>query len=140
MIKNQKSAYTLLETAMLIVVLGAFLRLAIPNYLEIRERLADATAQSDFNKIKGILREMLSENKHQDMLFMLNQDSQSMLPQPLSKVQIQEGVRINYAIRMTFPGHFDLMALEAMHIDGKHLFRLLEINDKGMEQIIRKRA
>ena len=125
---------------MLVVVVGTLLRLAIPNYIEIRERMADATAQREFHKVKSAIRRISRDPRSGNILFMLHQSGENPLPPPLSRVSLERGVKMNYAVRMKFPGYFDLTALEIVHEDGKHAFRLLEINDKGMEQIIRKKA
>ena len=130
----------ILEAIMLGVVAAAFLRLAIPNFIEIRERVADATAQREFHIVKNALRRISTEKGRNNMALMLHQGSEASLPPPLSEVQLEPGVRVNYAVRMKFTGYFDLMALEVVHESGKHSFRLLEINNKGMEQIIRNRA
>lgn len=132
------AGYTLLETAMLIVVVGTLLRLVVPNYFELRQRAADTTAQRDFIKVKNTLRNLSGDRQYGIVVFMLHQRADEPLPAPLGEVRLENGVRVNYAVRMKFPGYFDLTALEAGHKDGKHLFRLLEINEKGMEQIVRK--
>jgi len=132
--------YTPLEATMLIVVVCTMLRLTFPNYIEIRERMADATAQRDFQKIKFALHSLPQEKRYREVIFVLNQDSSEALSTSALNLQLEDGVRVNYAIQIKFPGFFDLTALEVKHDRGKHLFRLLEINDKGMEQIIRQKA
>lgn len=130
------AGYTLLETVMIGGVLLALLRLAIPNYLELQGRFADATAQRNFQSVKESLKE--STRDASAVIFMLNQTSEGTLPAPFSRVALDDGVKVHYALYLNLPGYFDITALEVSHEEGKHLFRLLEINDKGMEQIIRK--
>ena len=125
---------------MFLVVIAGFFRLAVPNIVEIFQRAADATAQRDFERLKFHIRRPIASAPEGGPMVILHQDSRAALPAPLSGVQLEEGVQVNYAIRMKFPPFIDLTALEVMHEDGKHLFRLLEINDKGMEQIVRRRG
>ncbi len=137
--QSLSAGYTLLETAMLVVVAGTLLRLVVPNYFELQQRAADTTAQRDFIKVKNTLRDPEGTRQRGGItVFMLHQRPDEPLPAPLDEIRLENGVRINYAVRMKFPGYFDLTALEVGHEDGKHLFRLLEINEKGMEQIVRK--
>ncbi|NMC62730.1 MAG: hypothetical protein GYA55_06120, partial [SAR324 cluster bacterium] len=99
-----------------------------------------ATAQRDFQRIKVALHSLPPETRFRNVIFILNHDSSEALPTSAFKIRLEDGVRINFAIQIKFPGFFDLTALEVKHDKGKHMFRLLEINDKGMEQIIRQRA
>lgn len=136
--RANRSGYSIVELLLVVGVFLTFLRLAVPNYVELRSRISDATSQRDFHRIKSLLRGDKAAPDRHPVFIMLNQKSPNPLPGPLSKAELSDGVVVHYAVHLNFPGFFDLSALKVSHVDGKHVFRLLEINDKGMEQIIKK--
>ena len=133
-----RPGFTSVEMVIVLAVVMTLLRLAVPNVMEFTERAADTTAQKDFRRIKSILRESYSDSETTPLVLILNKDSRDPLPAPFSSTSLESGVRIHYAVQMSFPGYFDITALKVSHDNGKHYFQLLEINDKGVEQIVKK--
>lgn len=129
---------TFVELAVIIATMGALLRLAVPNFREFMTRASDSSAIRVYSDLKSVLIALASTTDGPPTALVFNQQGPGLLPAPFDEVTLSDGMRINYLISLHYPGFFDLYALEVSHENGDHYYRMIEINNKRIEQVVRK--
>lgn len=136
--KANKSPLTKLEWLVIGVVAVACLRLAIPNFFELRTRAADASAYAVYEEVKDFLMTSASNSQSLPTALVFNQSGPGSLPSPFSKITLSNNVKISYIVSLHYPGFFDLTSFEVTHLYGDKRYRLVSVNNRITEQVLEK--
>ena len=133
-------AYSPLEIVVSIVVFLVVIILSWANYSESVSRAADKRAYRVYDQIKqGVYRDMSSSNPTRRFIIK-NVVGPVSLPPPLEEIFVDEGVVLNYVIRIYesrkngIPK--DQFRFEVASERSKKRFRYVEINGRILEQVL----
>jgi hypothetical protein len=118
------------------------LKFGLSNLRESRLQGHDLAASRSYDVLKSALYNEMSSPNPQKKYLIKNVLGPAPLPNPLSDIMLDKGVRLNYLIRVSQPARIgrarDQLRFEVSHDDGRNVYRYTEIQGEILEQVIRK--
>ena len=131
--------FTLIETLVVVAILGVLAGLAVANFRTFKTRAYNATALTDFRNIKTALLAGSSDPEDTTSFIIFNQTGPGVLPGRMSHVALSEGVRTTYVIDFSIAlptTQVSWKLVELAHLRGSIRYRFWDVNGTRIEQEI----
>lgn len=135
---GRKKKFSFIDFAMVIVISATLTRIALPNAYAIRQRILDKKVEAPFQKVVTAISKTPLDVNETPAVIILQQKGSDILPPPLEEISLPTNVVLDYVVKLDFPGFFSLSMVEMSHSRGDHSFRFIQVNEKRIQQIIRK--
>ena len=133
---DRARGFSVVDLLAIVATIGILTAIAVPNYQKFRTQSYDTVAHEDF---RGLVVQINSTapDKTPDLV-LLEETGPKALPASLSDTRLSHGVQLNYALKLTVGGFFDVKAAELTHPEGQHLYRYCDVNGNQVQQILAK--
>lgn len=123
-------------------ILLATINLLLINFSDSRDRSKEKKAEHAYDLIRQAAYNEMSSPRPLRRYLAKDIQGPGALPDPLSDVFLEDGVKLNYLIRVYQPAKRgrprDQLRFEVTHINGNRLYRYTEVKGKILEQVIQK--
>lgn len=130
------------ELVAALCLLVATVNLLLINFNVSGERSIEKKAEHAYDLIRQAAYNEMSSSKPMRRYLIKDFTGPGTLPEPLSDVFLDEGVKLNYLIRVYQPAKRgrprDQLRFEVTHEGGTKLYRYLEVRGQILEQVIHK--